>query len=63
MAPMRSTRTTSANELRKALLDRAVREILAVAAQPGFYGTVSVELSVQDGVIQHVRQKVDRIER
>ncbi len=63
MAAMRTTRETTANELRTALFERAVREILLVAAQPDFHGTVSVELAVQKGVIQHVRQKVDRIER
>jgi len=45
------------------LVERALQELLRLALQPGFYGTVAVEAAVQDGVIQHVRQKVDRLER
>ena len=32
-------------------------------ARRGFFGTAAVELSVQDGTIQHIRRKVERVEK
>jgi len=55
--------TTPANREKMAQLRSALAEILAETLRRGFYGTVGVELSVQDGTIQHVRRRVERIER
>jgi hypothetical protein len=41
----------------------AFSEILAEALRRGFFGTAAVELSVQDGTIQHIRRRVERIEK
>ncbi|HVU87341.1 MAG TPA: hypothetical protein VHD36_08465 [Pirellulales bacterium] len=41
----------------------ALREILDDVLKRGFHGTASVEVAVQDGTIQHIRRRVDRIER
>lgn len=60
---MRSTTAANPRDTRQALAEQALRELLHLALQPGFYGSVAVEVAVQDGVIQHVRQKVDRLER
>lgn len=38
-------------------------ELLAEALRRGFFGTAAVELSVQDGTIQHIRRTVERIEK
>ena len=42
---------------------RSWAELLAQAMQHGFHGIVAIELAVQDGTIQHIRHKLDRIER
>lgn len=52
-----------ANAKKAAQLDLALAEILAEALRRGFFGTAAVELSVQDGTIQHIRRKVERIEK
>jgi hypothetical protein len=54
---------TPVNQQKIALLERALAEILAEALRRGFHGTAGVELSVQDGTIQHIRRKVERIEK
>ncbi len=51
------------NAKKVAQLEAAMAEILAQALKRGFFGTVAVELSVQDGTIQHIRRKVERIEK
>jgi len=55
--------TTAVNAKKVAQLQSALAEILAEALRRGFFGTAAVELSVQDGTIQHIRRKVDRIEK
>ncbi len=60
---MRSTPAQNKPDSRQALAELALQELLRLALQPGFFGTVAVEVAVQGGVIQHVRQKVDRLER
>ena len=44
-------------------LEKAVDEILREALHRGFYGTTAVELTINDGLIQHIRRRVDRIEK
>jgi hypothetical protein len=60
---MATPNTTPVNAKKVAQLQQMVAEILAEALRRGFFGTAAVELSVQDGTIQHIRRKVDRIER
>lgn len=52
-----------ANAKKVTQLESALSEILAEALRRGFFGTAAVELSIQDGTIQHIRRKVERIER
>ncbi len=54
---------TPANERMIGLLRKAIAEILAEALKQGYYGTAGIEMSVQDGTIQHVRHSLERIER
>ena len=61
IGPMRTT--TATNDRRLKQLDRLLRTILAAALQPGFFGSVGFEVSVQDGVVQHIRHKIERIEK
>lgn len=54
---------TPVNQQKIALLRKALDEILVESLQRGFHGTAGVELCVQDGTIQHIRRKVERIEK
>ncbi len=54
---------TPGNLKKVAQLESALAEILAEALRRGFFGTAAVELSVQDGTIQHIRRRVERIEK
>jgi hypothetical protein len=54
---------TSANRQKVALLQAALAELLRESLQRGFHGTAGVEVSVQDGTIQHIRRKVERLEK
>ncbi len=49
------------NEKKLVQLQSMLAEILSEAFKRGFYGTVSLELTVQDGIIQRIRQRVERI--
>ena len=55
--------TASGNAKKVAQLQSVMAEILAEALRRGFFGTAAVELSVQDGTIQHIRRKVERVEK
>ena len=55
--------TNPSNVKKVAQVQAALAEMLAEALRRGFFGTAAVELSIQDGTIQHIRRKVDRIER
>jgi len=58
------THTKTPGNVRKvAQLEAALAEMLAEALKRGFFGTAAVELSIQDGTIQHIRRKVERIEK
>jgi len=54
---------TPVNHEKVARAETALGEILAEVLRRDFYGTAAIELSVQDGTIQHIRRKVERIER
>ncbi len=55
--------TTPGNAQKVAQLQLIVAEMLAEALKRGFFGTAAVELSVQDGTIQHIRRMVERSEK
>jgi hypothetical protein len=54
--------TTAGNAKKVAQLQAILAEMLAEALRRGFFGTAAVELTVQDGTIQHIRRKVVRDE-
>jgi hypothetical protein len=54
---------TNGNAKKVAQLQSIMAEMLAEALRRGFFGTAAVEVSVQDGTIQHIRRTVERIER
>jgi hypothetical protein len=55
--------TTNGNAKKVAQLQTIMAKLLAETLQRGFFGTIAVELSVQDGTIQHIRRTVDQIEK
>ena len=54
---------TPANDRRINSAERVLSEILVETTRRGFYGTAGVELSIQDGAIQTIRRRVERIEK
>ena len=54
---------TIGNAKKVAQLQAVMAEVLSEALRRGFFGTAAVELSVQDGTIQNIRRKVERIEK
>jgi hypothetical protein len=42
-------------------VEAALAKLLADSSQRGFYGEVGIRLSVQDGVIQHIRVALERM--
>jgi hypothetical protein len=60
---MTTLNATPANARKVAQAQAALMEILAEILQHGFFGSAAVEFSVQDGTIQHIRRKLDRMEK
>lgn len=54
---------TPANQRKTAQLVASLKEMLGEALRPGFYGKVGVELSIQDGTIQQICRRMERVER
>jgi hypothetical protein len=51
------------NAARVEQLQKAWAEILAEVLRRGFFGTAEVEVNVQDGSIQSIRRKIERVEK
>jgi hypothetical protein len=51
------------NAVRIEQLQQAWAEILADVLRRGFFGTAQLEVNVQDGTIQHIRRKIEQIEK
>ncbi|MEX2560292.1 MAG: hypothetical protein WD403_10280 [Pirellulales bacterium] len=41
----------------------ALDRLLAYTLQRDFFGTVRIELAIQNGTIQHIRQGIDQLEK
>jgi hypothetical protein len=63
MMTVKTTSTTEANQRKVNQLQATMQEMLLEALHRGFFGTVTFELGIQDGTIQHVRSAMERIER
>jgi hypothetical protein len=57
--PLHSPANNRMTEKLRQILDT----LLERALQRGFFGTAAVEISVQDGTIQHIRYRVEQLER
>ena len=60
---MMTVKKPPANERRVARLRAIVAEVLVEVLERGFHGTAAVELTVQDGTIQRICRKVERVEK
>jgi hypothetical protein len=60
---MISVRETRANQGKAVQAELALVEILAEVLRRGFYGSAAIEVAVQDGTIQHIRRRVERLEK
>jgi len=54
---------TPANEKKMAQLKQALGELLGRALRRGFHGLVGVEVYVEDGTIQRLHARIERIQR
>ena len=54
---------TPVNERKLGQLQSVLNQALGEALRRGFHGKVELELSVQDGTIQQIRRRVERIEK
>lgn len=49
------------NDRQAAKIRTLVEELLATITRPGFYGEGGIVVTVQDGVLQHVRSKIEQL--
>ncbi|MCE9604576.1 MAG: hypothetical protein K8U03_06680 [Planctomycetia bacterium] len=54
---------STANSVKLTRSTAALEELLKQALQRGFHGTVRLEISVQDGTIQHIRKGIEQLEK
>ena len=60
---MRPATTSPGNQEKVDQIRSAMSEMLAGVLKRGFHGTAALEMTVQDGTIQHIRRKVEQLER
>jgi hypothetical protein len=60
---MNNARLTPGNRQRVTQLEAALAELLIEVLRRGFNGRALIELAIQDGVIQHIRRTLERLER
>ena len=60
---MRPATISPTNREKMDQLQTAMAEILAGVLRRGFHGTAALEMTVQDGTIQHIRRKVEQVEK
>jgi hypothetical protein len=60
---MRPATATPTNQEKLNQIRSAMTEMLAGVLKRGFHGTAALEMTVQDGTIQHIRRKVEQVER
>jgi hypothetical protein len=60
---MNNARITPGNRQRVTQLEAALAELLIEVLRRGFNGRALIELAIQDGVIQHIRRTLERLEK
>jgi hypothetical protein len=54
---------TPVNRVKVSRAEALLSEMLAESLRRGFHGTAVLEVSIQDGTIQHIRRRLERIEK
>ena len=54
---------SAANRAKLQRAESLLRELLALSLRRGFFGSAAIELSIQDGTLQHIRCRVERLEK
>jgi len=57
------TLSNANNEKKVSQIEAELAGILKEILRRGYYGTAGLEVSVQDGMIQHVRSRMEKIVR
>ena len=60
---MTNVRPTPRNREKVTQLEGLLAELLIEVLRRGFHGRAAIELAIQDGVIQHIRRTLERLER
>jgi hypothetical protein len=60
---MTNARTTPGNRDKVTQLEAVLAELLIEVLRRGFHGRAAIELAIQDGVIQHIRRTLERLEK
>jgi hypothetical protein len=60
---MKTVRPTPNNREKLKLLEAITAELLIEVLRAGFHGRAVIELAIQDGVIQHIRRTLERLEK
>jgi hypothetical protein len=60
---MLTQKTTAGNARKLQQLQRVIDNLLSQILEKGFFGTGTIELDIQDGTIQNIRVRVERVER
>jgi hypothetical protein len=60
---MMTLKDTDTNRIKASQAEIALSTLLAETLRRGFFGTAAVEIAVQDGTIQHIRRRIEQIER
>lgn len=55
--------TSPTNRAHRAAAEAALRELLRLATRRGFFGSVGLEIVVQDGTIQHLRRRLEQMQK
>jgi len=54
--------STGTNAKKAALAQKVLAEMLAEVLRQGYFGTAVLEITVQNGTLQHIRRKIERID-
>lgn len=60
---MTPAHSTPHNRQKVSQVEALLAEMLLEALKRGFHGRAALELAIQDGVIQHIRRTVERLEK
>jgi len=58
-----SVRTSRVNAAKVEQARDALNELFGLAMRRGFYGSVALEVNVQDGTIQNLRKRLEQLQK